>query len=405
MIDQHRVPLVLIGGLPAHGTRHLADRFADDPNTAVVYHDLRDVADGVVHRTVRVHGTADTAIVRLDHGCVSCTLRHDLLPLLRRLARTAGVDRLVCHLDRALEPDRVCWELHRTPVDGETVLTDVEIAGVVTVLDAGTWLADATGDDLLAERGWHGAGDDGRTVAQVALSQVEFADVLVLAGHAPDPWTAARTGAVCARVAPSAPLLDLPGLTGDALLWTLAEAPRTARRGAPVDPHGALVRGEPPLDADCGVELTTFSAQRPFHPGRLYDALDVLLDGVVRTRGRLWVASRPDSALWLESAGGGLGLAVLGPWLDAPDSPDWDEVTDERSALASLRWHPVWGDRAQELVVVSHLADPREIREALSGALLTDAELAEGRGAWAAYPDPFAHHGEHPVTTTGKDDA
>jgi G3E family GTPase len=107
---------------------------------------------------------------------------------------------------------------------------------------------------------------------------------------------------------------------------------------------------------------------------RLHKALDVVLDGVVRTRGRLWLASQPDVALWLESAGGGLNVGNLGPWLAAVD--DWSEVPAERQVAASAVWDPYYGDRSQELVVITRSASPEEITAALREALVTDEELA-----------------------------
>lgn len=148
---------------------------------------------------------------------------------------------------------------------------------------------------------------------------------------------------------------------------------------------------------DCGVGLLSFTAPRPFHPKRLHEAIDVLLDGVVRTRGRAWVASQPDVAFWIESAGGGLGIGHAGPWLDSPDGPEWTDVSPERRTLASLRWDPVWGDRAQEIVVVTDEATPEEVEAALRGALLTDDEMSED---WSSYDDPFGDWHEEPCEDT-----
>jgi len=388
--NSSRVPLLLISGLAGLPARDLADRLRDAV-TAVVDYDLRRVASGVVHRLLR-HGPREAlTTLELAHGCVSCTVREDLLPLLRQLSERPGVERIIVRLDEVMDPERVCWELREVLVDGRLATEDVEIEAVITVLDAAAWLADATGEDALADRGLRGAPDDERTVAQLALSQVEFADLLVMTGDAPDAWTAATTAAVLARVAPTAPVVPLSSIDR-----TTLPVPAGARRGEPIDPHGALVWGQPPLSPDCGVAMLTFSAQRPFHPGRLHEAIDVLLDGVVRTRGRAWVASQPDVAFWIESAGGGLGIGHAGPWLDSADAPAWEDVSAERRTLASLRWHPLWGDRAQELVIVTHQADPADIERELREALLTDAELAEGREAWARYPDPFGTWHEEP---------
>ncbi|QJY46418.1 ribosome hibernation factor-recruiting GTPase MRF [Pseudonocardia broussonetiae] len=378
-----RPELLVLTGPTAPGVEDFVTRIrALDPDAAVLHHDLRDVGAGLVHRRLRTRHDDVTTTVELAHGCVSCTLREDLLPQLHALAAPGGPARIVLHLDPVLEPEQVCWALLHVLVDGTTVADEVDLRGVVAVVDAGTWLADATGDATLPARGCPELPDDERTVAQVAVGQAEFADLIVLTGTA-DAWERARLDAVLARLVPGAPRLPVRELDDRVFLAS------AVRRGRPADVHAALLRGSPPLDADCGVRLVVFSARRPFHPGRLHDALDVLLDGVVRARGRLWLATRPDAVLWLESAGGGLRVGHAGDWLDGAGDEAWEAASAERRAIASLGWHPRFGDRAQDVVVLAHDADPDEIDAALRGALLTDAELAAGPGAWSALPDPF----------------
>jgi G3E family GTPase len=394
---------VLVSGLAPGPNGTLAEllRLAE-PGTAVVHHDLRQIGDGVVRRRLQLEQRDQLTVLKLAHGCVSCTLREDLLPLLRRLARMPQVRRIVVRLDEAMEPEPVSWAIRNVLVGEHPVIDDVDLRAVLTVVDCASWLADATGDDLLSERKLRASPEDERTVAQVALSQVEFADVLVLAGSADDAWSAAKSAAVLDRVAPSVPRVELARIDGQTVLDAV---PTRARRGEVTDMHGALLRGEPPLHTDCGIAVLTFTAQRPFHPGRLHDAIDVLLDGVVRTRGRAWVASQPDVAFWIESAGGGLGIGHAGPWLASQDGPAWADVSPERRTLASLRWDPEWGDRAQELVVVTDQATPDEVEAALRGALLTTEELAAGADVWRRYPDPFGDWHEEPCEDTEADPA
>ncbi|GAA1197984.1 ribosome hibernation factor-recruiting GTPase MRF [Prauserella alba] len=401
MTDHPRTPVIVVSGVSPAADRDVALRLQDeDPATAVVNHDLREVSSGVVRRTVRLGTGKTTTIVELAHGCVTCTVREDLLPLLRRLAADATVERIVLQLDEAMDPEQVCLTIEHVVLGDRPVGEDIDLAVVVTAIDAESFVHDVTGDTTMAERGLHGSADDERTVAHVALAQIEFADVVVSAGRAADAWSAARTNAILERVAPSAPVLDLAVTDRDTLL---AAVPSDARRGTGDDPHGALLRGQPPLHPDCGVAVAVFSERRPFHPERLHEAIDVLLDGVLRARGRVWIASQPDVALWLESAGGGLGVGHLGPWLDSPDAPEWTDVSAERRTLASLRWDPLFGDRDQEIVVISHEADPQFVEDTLRGALLTDEELAAGRRAWAHYPDPFGAWHEEPCDDTDAD--
>lgn len=377
-----RPELLVLTGLHVPGIEAVITRIrALDPTVAVLHHDLRDIGSGLVHRRLRVGDTDESTEIELVHGCLSCTVREDLLRTLTDPAR-----RIVLHLDPALEPEHVCWSLLHVAVGGARIADTADLLGVVTCVDSGNWLADATGDDGLAERGMSGVPDDERTVAQVAVGQAEFADLLVHTGTA-DAWTLARTEAVLTRLAPAAPRLRLAELDERVFL---SSAAGPGRRGRPDDVHGPLLRGHPPLGRDCGAQLLLFNARRPFHPERLHAAMDVLLDGVVRTRGRIWLATRPEAVLWLESAGGGLQLGYAGEWLAGTDATTWEQAAPERTALAALGWHPRFGDRAQDIVVITHDADHEEIAAALREALLTDAELAAGEREWRALPDPFA---------------
>jgi G3E family GTPase len=350
--------LVLVTGLDRGATGWVAGRLLHaEPGTVLVQHDLGGLTEGVVHRTVRpTDGPPTETVLELAHGCLSCTLRLDTLPLLRALAAKPEVRRIVLHLDPGVEPEPVCWALHNV------------LVGTVTVAEV------ATGDEPIGL-----TPDDDRTLAQVAVGQVEFADAIVVTGQAADGWAAARTAAVLDRLAPAAPRASSAHHLLDAI-------PADARRGEVADAHAPLLRWSPPLEPDCGVTLTVFEARRPFHPGRLHDAIDVLLEGVVRTRGRIWVATQPDVALWLESAGGGLRVGHAGAWLAAVDDTTWQRASGDRRAKAAVDWHPRWGDRMQEIAILSHDAAPAHLVATLREALLTDDELAAD---WDCYEDPF----------------
>lgn len=376
-----RTPVLLVTG--QGDTDAVARVLLRHERTLVVRHRF----DGhVVHRWVTnvqngVLTTSDAAL-ELRHGCVSCTVRNDLLVLLRRLHRREDVDRIVVHLDEWLEPEPICWAINHVRVqmgpgytDGPAA-RDVEIAGVVTALNTDQWLAEALGDEDL---------DDGRTVAQVAVGQAEFADVVVA------PRLDPRTLAVLRRLTPRAWIIQ----SEDHVEEAVANLDRTARRGFSDDPSGPLLVGQPPLDADGDVGLLEFQADRPFHPLRLHDAIDVLFSGVIRTRGRLWLASQPDHMMYLESAGGGLRVSSGGKWLAAMDSSELAYVETERRALSALIWDDRHGDRHTSIAALACGADPSEITTALAGALLTNDEMAHPE-LWTHFDDPFGDWHEDP---------
>lgn len=363
---------------------------AEKPGTAVVSHRF----DGhVIVRSIAMRHRDRTLIsewpLEMAGGCVSCTIRNDLLILLRRLHRREDISRLVVHLAPWLEPEPVCWaidnvDVHVGPgyIDGPAG-RDVRIDAVVTTVDAAVWLAQALGDDDL---------DDHRTVAQVVVGQAEFADALVLTE--PDR----RTLAVLRRLAPRARIT----VGTDHLETALAHLEPGARRGREHNPHDPLLAGEPPLAADGDVRVIEFNADRPFHPERLHTAIDDLLDGVVRLRGRGWLASQPDAVVWIESAGGGLHVGHAGPWLAAMPDRQRAYAAPERAALAALQWDERFGDRHIALTVLVCGADPDVVLTALRRALLTDDELERPQD-WARYRDPFGDWHVDPCADLAKD--
>ncbi|GAB2560785.1 ribosome hibernation factor-recruiting GTPase MRF [Nocardia heshunensis] len=419
--SSQRKPVLVLAGLPgraADGVDRAARLLGAESGTVVVRHDLRELRQGVVRRIVRIGGRESITVLELAHGCVSCTLRADLLPFLCLLAARDSVRRIVLALDPAFEAEAVCQAITDVEVTGVVGRVDgpagrsVRIDAVLTCVDARDWLADATGDETLAERG-HATAEDERTIAQLAVGQAEFADAVVAFDGGADLFDRERTAAVLARLTPRAPVAWVHGpdaLDADDLTWLLRRVPEDARRGVPFDPHAPLLAGQPPLTPDCGVALLEFATDRPFHPDRLHSAIDVLLDGVVSAKGRVWLATQPDEVVWLESAGGGLRVGGAGKWLAAMTSGELDEADAEgdrrwreRRAMAWLRWREEFGDRHTSLVILVADADADEIRHALHWALVDEDELRQVRFAperVALWPDPFGDQHEEPCDTT-----
>ncbi|HYZ69150.1 MAG TPA: GTP-binding protein [Mycobacterium sp.] len=381
-----RTPVVLACGQGDAGG--VTEVLAQSRGTAAVSHRF----DGqVVVRTVNTpRGTSEWPL-EIATGCVTCTVRNDLLVLLRRLHRRADVSRIVVHLMPWLEPEPICWAIDNVRVrvgpgyvDGPAAC-DVRIDAVVTCVDSADWLAQAVGEDEL---------DDGRTVAQVVVGQAEFADVLVLT----EPE--AKTLSVLRRLAPLARITVGTGR----VQMALDHLEPDTRRGRSSLPHDPLLAGQPPLEPDGDIGLLVFSARRPFHPQRLHAALDLLLDGVVRARGRLWLANRFDDVMWIESAGGGLRSEYAGRWLAAMDSSELAYADLERRALAAADWDGLVGDRHVSMTVLVCGAEPVHIVDGLRGALLTDDELSRPN-EWASYADPFGDWHEDPCGEQAADHA
>ena len=248
----------------------------------------------------------------------------------------------------------------------------------------------------------------------------DFADARVLTGEAPQPDDSAlrQAAAILAEQIAFASVIiltkidTLPRDIADAQVATLRKLQPRAAVGLSAQ-AGLLL---PQLDATPApklsvlksranqlglrqsdaiaptLEATIFRDPRPFHPARLYEACRSSLGtGLYRTKGHLWLASRPAHVLLWQQSGSQISLELTGLWraevarnLDGRLLPEEVEALQERLAAA----HPVFGDRHNELTLNGLPAARRAFESALQAALCTDEEIA----AWQrgeTFPDPW----------------
>ncbi len=388
---------VLTGFFPAATEAVARSLLVTDPSLALLTHDLSEVRDGVVRRTIR---TADEILeqgrTEMVHGCVSCTLREDVVPTLIRLSRERPGSDILLALPPVIEPEAVAAACALSTVDGIAVTDLVRFDSYIAVVPVTGVLDDLASTDELRDRGLHAADNDHRGVADVIVRQIEFADTVVLwSNPEADALESARLTALLHRLAPWAVHVHAGDTQTVDCTALAARLLRTRRHDAAVPGMlGRALEGYPvgihDPEGENGVNALLFRSRRPFHPQRLHDALDDVSAEALRGRGQLWIASQPDTAIGWESAGGGLLLGNLGHWLAALPRDRWDEASDMRRLAADAQWDPYYGDRHTALAFVGLDLDVAAMSALLQSCLLTDPELAEGMASWPGLPDPFA---------------
>jgi G3E family GTPase len=371
-----RLPVVLVAGLHSDARKAAVERLlATVPGSVALHHDLSTAVQGTVVRSVRdAHGVQNTGETPLVNDCACCALREDLVPELERLA-DGGTTRLaVVELWDSVEP-RAMAEV--VEAHGGERLT---VTSVMTAVDPALLLPYLGNGDDLIDVGLAAATSDQRTVADTWARQLEYAPVLAVVDseEADD-----EDRALLAQLHPTARQVEVGGaeLAAAALAGFDVEAAAAAQH-----PACALL----PQEADdCGVGTYVWHRRRPFHPERLYQALEDLTCAAARSRGRFWLADRPDTLLAWDAAGGALCVENAGPWLASLPDAAWDLVPPVRRAAAALDWHPEHGDCCQHLVFTSPGLDRHGLEQLLESCLLTDAEYAAGREAWKRLPPAF----------------
>ncbi|GIG64855.1 CobW family GTP-binding protein [Phytomonospora endophytica] len=382
-----RTPVTVLAGLHSHATADVADRLLHtEPGLILIAHDLADLADGHVRRRVRdATGVLEEGEAALAHGCVSCAVRDDLVPLLVRLAHDHPGRPLLVELPETVEPQDLAEACAHAPA-AEVLRVD----SCTTVLDALSLLGDLNSVDDLAHRRRTPV-EDTRGVAEVLVRQIEYADTVLLRGEASGgPYETARLGVLTRRLAPWAAHPSPPDDEGLAAAILRTGRYDPGRPPGPARALAGLTLGVHEPFEDCGVISMLFATRRPFHAGRLHARLDEIAYPALRARGHLWLATQPDTVVAFEAAGGGIAMASLGPWLDALPVSGWDAHSAGRRVAAALDWDPYYGDRGTSLAFIGEGFDVDELRLRLEGCLLTDMELSQGRDAWTAGEDPFA---------------
>ncbi|MFI5859223.1 CobW family GTP-binding protein [Streptomyces parvulus] len=380
-------PVVIVGGLHAEARRATVARLlADVPGSVVLHHDLATSTAGTVVRTVRdATGVLSAGEAPLVNDCACCALREDLVPELVRLAEAGGTPLAVVELWDSVEPEAMAEVV---TAGGFTV------TGVITAVDPALVLPYLGNGDDLTEGGLAAAATDQRTVADTFARQLEYAPVLALAESLPGSTEADdEDRELLAQLHPTALKVPVGPGAGTATPAGPSALARAALAGFDVEaaaaaqhPACALL----PAEADAhGVTTLVWHRRRPFHPGRLYAALEDLTCAAARSRGRFWLADKADTLLHWDAAGGALCVEGAGPWLASLPDAAWDLVPPVRRAAAALDWHPEHGDRCQHLVFTSPGLDRDGLVRVLESCLLTDAEYAAGRAAWERLPSGF----------------
>ncbi|MEU2539207.1 CobW family GTP-binding protein [Streptomyces iakyrus] len=394
------LPVVIVGGLHADARRAAVARLlADVPGSVVLHHDLATAAAGTVVRTIRdASGILDAGEAPLVNDCACCALREDLVPELERLRDTGGTRLAVVELWDSVEPKAMA----------EVVTAGgLTVTGVITAVDPALVLPYLGNGDDLADGGLAAAATDQRTVADTFARQLEYAPVLAVADS---PEADDEDRELLAQLHPTARQVrigqDLPPEaaepsepSGDGLTVPTprrrALSPLAQAALAGFDVEAAAAAQHPacallPAEADAhGVSTLVWSMRRPFHPERLYAALEDLTCAAARSRGRFWLADKPDTLFHWDAAGGALCVESTGPWLASLPDAAWDMVPPVRRAAAALDWHHEHGDRCQHLVFTSPGLDRDGLERLLESCLLTDAEYAAGPDAWQRLPHAF----------------
>lgn len=342
---------------------------------AVIVNDMSEV--NIDSDLVRTSGAALSetreTLVELSNGCICCTLRDDLLTEVHRLAAENRFDYLLIESTGISEPLPIAATFEYCD-DNQKGLADVtRLDAMVTVVDAANLLTDFNSQDLLADRGEVRDDTDQRTIVELLVDQIEFADIVVLnkiSAAGPERVAEARRVIKALNVEARIIETDYGVVPFSELLHTgLFSAARA--RSHPLwfqELHGFT--DHVPETEEYGISSFVYRARKPFDSAKVQKILTGSLPGVLRAKGHFWIRENPSLAMSYSLAGNLTAIAPAGRWWAATPRESWPK---EPAAIDRItrHWMPAFGDRRQELVFIGTSLDQKAITAALDAALAT----------------------------------
>jgi G3E family GTPase len=312
-----------------------------------------------------------------------------LLAEVSRLARENRFDYLLIESTGISEPMPVAETFMFEDQLGRSLSDMTRLDTLVTVVDAFNLLRDTASGELLTDRKIGLNEEDERSIADLLIDQIEFADVVVVN----------KTDLVSKE--------DLMRL--EALIRKLNTRARIIFAEKAVVPlesimdtrlfnfeQAALAPGwlkslngeHVPETEEYGISSFVYSARRPFHPQRFYDAMNELPSNVVRSKGFFWLATRMDIVGEFSLAGALTSAKPIGRWWAAMPKAQLPQDPENRAYIMQ-KWQEPYGDRRQEIVVIGVDVDKDAITKIFDKCLLTNEEFLLGDEAWQSFQDPF----------------
>ena len=390
-----QLPVTVLSGFLGAGKTTVLSHILNNRQgrkVAVIVNDMSEInIDSAIVQSEVSLNRSEEKLVEMSNGCICCTLREDLLEEVTKLSKEGRFDYLVIESTGISEPLPIAETFTFADENGVSLSDVADLDTMVTVVDAVNFMKDYDEAKYLQDTGESLGEEDERSVADLLVDQVEFADVILISKT--DLVSSAdierltailKTLNTDAKIVPiSQGQVDIDEVLNTGLFdfERAQQAPGWLKE----------MRGEHvPETEEYGIGSFTYEARRPFHPEKFHEFLHGTdkYGKLIRSKGYFWLASRPEFAGQWSQAGGIARYGFAGMFWKAIPEKNWP--TDEEY-LASIKksWVEPFGDMRQELVFIGQGLDKSGMTSALDDCLLSEEDVLRGKAYWTTLQDPF----------------
>ncbi|WP_456778121.1 GTP-binding protein [Bradyrhizobium sp. USDA 3315] len=346
---------------------------------AVIVNDMSAVnidAALIKSGTAQLSRTEET-LVELSNGCICCTLRGDLIDEVRKLAGQRRFDNLIIEATGISEPLPIAAAFAYRDEFGFSLDDVASIENMITVVDTAQIAHQFWSREFLSSKEAVSP-DDKRTIVELLVDQIEFADAIIL-NKISSASIEQRRAAYSIVRGLNADATILEADFGRLDLRHLLDVNRFDGERAQMHPLWKReldgFKDHVPETEEYGISSFVYRARRPFDPTRFSEFLASPWNGILRAKGFFWLASRPRWVGELSQSGALVRTTGRSWWWSAIGKALWPSDHQWRRELAAS-WDPRYCDRKQELVFIGTDFDADDLRRRLD-LCLTDSSPSQ----------------------------